>query len=126
MALGVDVGKGPVDLIPGPGERRLDVGIIGAGIAGLGAAVALGQAGHNVEVSTCRLYCAAGSRQWHSLHTALQRVLRDFLHRFSNALVSQMKLVPPSIAVPMRPGCFDNTGSTLDVPMRTCLGAVRS
>ena len=52
MAVGVDDGKGLVDLTPGPGERRLDVGIIGAGIAGLGAAIALGQAGHNVEVST--------------------------------------------------------------------------
>ena len=35
----------------GTGERRLEVGIIGAGIAGLGAAIALGQAGHGVEVS---------------------------------------------------------------------------
>ncbi len=50
MASGVNDGTRPVDLTPGPGERRLDVGIIGAGIAGLGAAVALGQAGHDVEV----------------------------------------------------------------------------
>ena len=53
MALGVDAGTKPVGSTPGPGERRLDVGIIGAGIAGLGAAIALGQAGHHVEVSTC-------------------------------------------------------------------------
>jgi predicted NAD/FAD-dependent oxidoreductase len=40
-----------IDLTPSPEEVRLDVGIIGAGIAGLGAAIALAQAGHNVEVS---------------------------------------------------------------------------
>lgn len=58
MALGVDAGTRPVDFTPGPGEGRLDVGIIGAGIAGLGAAVALGQAGHNVEVSQYLLHSA--------------------------------------------------------------------
>lgn len=36
----------------GLSERRLEIGIIGAGIAGLGAAIALGQAGHDVEVSS--------------------------------------------------------------------------
>lgn len=33
---------------------RLTIGIIGAGIAGLGAAVALRKAGHEVEVGTDR------------------------------------------------------------------------
>jgi cation diffusion facilitator CzcD-associated flavoprotein CzcO len=50
MASGVHARVRPVDMTPGSGERRLDVGIIGAGIAGLGAAIALGQAGHDVEV----------------------------------------------------------------------------
>lgn len=36
---------------PGLNERRLEIGIIGAGIAGLGAAIALGRVGHDVEVS---------------------------------------------------------------------------
>ena len=35
-----------------PEEARLAVGIIGAGVAGLGAAIALRQAGHDVEVCT--------------------------------------------------------------------------
>ena len=34
-----------------PEDIKLAVGIIGAGIAGLGAAIALRKAGHNVEVS---------------------------------------------------------------------------
>lgn len=34
---------------PKPGNQVLDIGIIGAGIAGLTAAVALVQSGHNVE-----------------------------------------------------------------------------
>ena len=37
---------------PGLNERRLEIGIIGAGIAGLGAAIALGRVGHDVEVSS--------------------------------------------------------------------------
>ena len=45
----------PIDLTPGPGDRRLEIGIIGAGIAGLGAAIALGQAGHDVEVCKVRV-----------------------------------------------------------------------
>lgn len=47
MALGVN---GAVNFTPSPEERRLEIGIIGAGIAGLGAAIGLGQAGHDVEV----------------------------------------------------------------------------
>ena len=35
---------------PRPGDQMLNVGIIGAGIAGLAAASALVQSGHNVEV----------------------------------------------------------------------------
>lgn len=35
---------------PGPDDKSLEVGIIGAGIAGLGAAVALRYSGHKVEV----------------------------------------------------------------------------
>jgi len=34
---------------PKPGNQALDIGIVGAGIAGLTAAVALVQSGHNVE-----------------------------------------------------------------------------
>ena len=36
---------------PKTGDRILQIGIIGAGIAGLSAAIALTQSGHNVEVS---------------------------------------------------------------------------
>ena len=36
---------------PKPGHQALNIGIIGAGIAGLNAAVALLQSGHNVEES---------------------------------------------------------------------------
>ena len=36
---------------PKPGNQRFEVAIIGAGIAGLTAAIALLQSGHNVEVS---------------------------------------------------------------------------
>jgi hypothetical protein len=39
---------------PGPGHEKLDVAIIGAGIAGLIAAVALAQSGHCVEVRANR------------------------------------------------------------------------
>jgi hypothetical protein len=39
-----------IDLSSAPGDRCLEIGIVGAGIAGLGAAIALRQAGHNVEV----------------------------------------------------------------------------
>jgi hypothetical protein len=35
---------------PGPGFKRLDIAIVGAGIAGLGAAIGLCQSGHKVEV----------------------------------------------------------------------------
>lgn len=35
---------------PGPGDQILNIGIVGAGIAGLAAAIALVQSGHNVEV----------------------------------------------------------------------------
>jgi len=35
---------------PKPGHQKLDIAIIGAGIAGLLTAVALAQSGHNVEV----------------------------------------------------------------------------
>ena len=37
-------------LAPGPGHQALDIGIIGAGIAGLTCAIALAQCGHHVEV----------------------------------------------------------------------------
>lgn len=53
MVSEVNAGSPPIDLTPNPGEGRLEIGIIGAGIAGLGAAIALGQAGHDVEASTC-------------------------------------------------------------------------
>lgn len=39
---------------PKPGNQALDIGIIGAGIAGLTAAVALVQSGHNVEAGQQR------------------------------------------------------------------------
>jgi len=51
-----------IDLTPSPEEKRLEVGIIGAGIAGLGAAIALAQAGHNVEVSSLLAGCDAPGR----------------------------------------------------------------
>ncbi|KAJ9615479.1 hypothetical protein H2200_001554 [Cladophialophora chaetospira] len=41
----------PPDIFaPKPGDQILDIGIVGAGIAGLAAAIALVQSGHNVEV----------------------------------------------------------------------------
>ena len=36
---------------PKPGHQKLDIAIIGAGIAGLMTAITLVQSGHNVEVS---------------------------------------------------------------------------
>jgi cation diffusion facilitator CzcD-associated flavoprotein CzcO len=50
-------GTQTIDLAPSPEERRLEIGIIGAGIAGLGAAIALTQAGHNVEVNILLAGC---------------------------------------------------------------------
>lgn len=41
----------PDAFIPRPGDVSLDVGIVGAGIAGLSAAIALTRSGHRVEVS---------------------------------------------------------------------------
>ena len=41
----------PNHFAPKDGDQKLDIGIVGAGIAGLTAAVALLQCGHNVEVS---------------------------------------------------------------------------
>lgn len=38
------------DLAPKKGAKSLNVGIIGAGIAGLTAAIAMSQSGHDVEV----------------------------------------------------------------------------
>ena len=40
----------PDHFAPKPGDQILDIGIIGAGIAGLAAASALVQSGHNVDV----------------------------------------------------------------------------
>jgi predicted flavoprotein YhiN len=37
---------------PGPEFSRLNIAIVGAGIAGLGAAIGLSQSGHDVEVNT--------------------------------------------------------------------------
>lgn len=39
------------DLAPKKGAKSLNVGIIGAGIAGLTTAIAMSQSGHDVEVS---------------------------------------------------------------------------
>lgn len=44
----------PNHFAPKPGHQKLDIAIIGAGIAGLLTAVALVQSGHNVEVTTLR------------------------------------------------------------------------
>lgn len=41
----------PDHFAPKSGDQILDIGIIGAGIAGLAAAAALVQSGHNVDVS---------------------------------------------------------------------------
>jgi ribulose 1,5-bisphosphate synthetase/thiazole synthase len=41
---------------PGPGFKRLDIAIDGAGIAGLGAAIGLCQSGHRVEVHSLNMY----------------------------------------------------------------------
>ena len=40
----------PGNFAPRPGDKVLEIGIVGAGIAGLAAASALVQSGHNVEV----------------------------------------------------------------------------
>lgn len=40
----------PNSFAPRPGDRRLNVAIIGAGVAGLTAAIGLLQCGHDVEV----------------------------------------------------------------------------
>lgn len=45
----------PNSLAPCSGSEKLEVAIIGAGIAGLSAAIALTQSGHNVEVRTEQL-----------------------------------------------------------------------
>jgi hypothetical protein len=71
MVSGVNAWSPPVDFTPIPGERRLEIGIIGAGIAGLGAAIALGQAGHHVEVGSTLtsplVWCRLG--RLHLLHS---------------------------------------------------------
>lgn len=64
MASGVNVSDQPVSFTHGPRERQLEIGIIGAGIAGLGAAIALGQAGHDVEVRQLAELCASESVDW--------------------------------------------------------------
>jgi hypothetical protein len=43
-------GTFPFELLRSPGAVSLDIGIVGAGIAGLGAAIALRKSGHRVEV----------------------------------------------------------------------------
>lgn len=40
----------PDSFKPGPNHKTLDIAIVGAGIAGLSAAISLSQSGHNVEV----------------------------------------------------------------------------
>lgn len=44
---------------PNAGDTTLSVGIIGAGIAGLSAAIGLSRSGHDVEVCEC-FRCLAG------------------------------------------------------------------
>ena len=51
MASGASPTVTQTDLDLGIQDRSLNIGVIGAGIAGLGAAVALGRAGHHVEVT---------------------------------------------------------------------------
>lgn len=45
----------PNSFAPKEGHQPLDVAVVGAGIAGLMAAIALSQSGHNVEVSLMNL-----------------------------------------------------------------------
>jgi hypothetical protein len=40
---------------PGPGFKRLDIAIVGAGITGLGAAIGLCQSGYKVEVRSLHI-----------------------------------------------------------------------
>jgi hypothetical protein len=70
---------------------QLHVLIVGAGIAGLAAAVAFRIAGHKVQVSFSFSYLIYGS--------GVQEVVR-----FSNAQTSPMKSAPPSPLVQMVPG----------------------
>ncbi|KAF7511713.1 hypothetical protein GJ744_003876 [Endocarpon pusillum] len=84
MALGDDAGTWPVGFTLGPGERRLDVGIIGAGIAGLGAAIALGQAGHHVEVFERSRFANEVGAAIHCCPNAT-RVLRQYGFDFERA-----------------------------------------
>ena len=72
----------------GPENTSLRVGVIGAGLAGLAAAIGLGRAGHQVEV-----FPAATIQ-----HLAISEQIR----RYSKSRLSQARLGPRSMSVRMR------------------------
>ncbi len=48
----------PNTFAPKEGHQALEIAVIGAGIAGLMAAIALSQSGHNVEASRTQIFVA--------------------------------------------------------------------
>jgi 2-polyprenyl-6-methoxyphenol hydroxylase-like FAD-dependent oxidoreductase len=80
----------PNHFAPNPGEQKLDVAVIGAGIAGLMTAVALVQSGHNVEVRTLPLALRA-RHATDKGHPCLQIYERS---KFANEIGAAINMCP--------------------------------